>query len=361
MASKTTARKAVLQDHAEIGQRKQEFTTLAEAMYLRLGKWQEVALYTGLPLGAFQRRRIDNVSEERVEILRLAHDRLIEETAPVEKHESARPIEFLGKELRTDTMEITPEMALQWLDERAPNRSVSDIVVQRYARDMKNGEWKLNGESIVFDKQGRLMDGQHRLWAVITAGASIKSVVVWGTDSDAIETIDSGRKRRFSDALQIEGSANAREVAAAARWLRWEKLGCHGKLGSYTSAEMREMIEEHPLVAEAASMVIASRAKGFINKGMLVWVVTRALEQDREKAMSFLDALSTGIGLNEDHPCYVLREKLIANKSATRKLDEMIVAAYLVKVWTYYRDGRAMKHLRYSPDREDRPESFPTF
>lgn len=345
---------------SESTDRTKRFSELAEAMFLRLGKWPLVASYTGIPLGAFRNRRHAPVSAERVATLEEKYRILLTEQAPAEPAAAPAPQALLGKELRTDVMEINPAMATQWLEERAPNRNVSDVVVGRYARDMARYDWKLNGEAIIFDINGRLIDGQHRLWAVLESGATIKSVVVWGAQPDVIETIDGGRKRNFADALQIAGHANTREISAAARWLVWEEAGSHGKLGTYTPAEHHAAIDAHPLVLEAASIVVGSRAKGLVPKGMLVWVVTRAMEQDRGAALDWLEQLGSGVGLSQDHPCYLLRERLIADKTATRRLDPLIVAAYVVKSWVAYRDGKTVKHLRWAPDRKDRPERFPS-
>lgn len=341
--------------------RRDRFARVAESMYLRLGKWPLVAEYTGIPVGAFMRRRTDCPSEERLALLEQKQAQLFAETAPAteQRPEPPRPVELLGQALRSQVMDITVELAMQWLEERAPNRNVSDRVVAGYARDMRAGKWRLNGEAIIFDRNGRLKDGQHRLWAVIESGMPIQTVVVQGVDPDVMETIDSGRKRTFADALQIDGHSNTRSAASASRWMAWEQRGCSGKLGTYTPSEMRAALEAHPTILEAASLVSGSRAGGLVTQGLLTWVLARALEQDRARALDWLEQLNSGVGLHQRHPCYLLRERLIADKGAKRRLDQIVVAAYVVKSWIAYRDDREIAHLRWAPDKADRPERFP--
>lgn len=100
---------------------------------------------------------------------------------------------------------IWPQMAAEMLENNLKNRKVSQNVVDLFARDMANGEWELNGESIKFDKNGRLIDGQHRLLAIIKAGVSVQTFVVRGLNPETIYTQDTGRRRSLKDAFDVEG------------------------------------------------------------------------------------------------------------------------------------------------------------
>lgn len=62
---------------------------------------------------------------------------------------------------------VTPDIAKQWLKQNTNNRKIKEAVVDAYAKDMLNGKWTINNDSITFDKNGILTNGQHRLMAVI--------------------------------------------------------------------------------------------------------------------------------------------------------------------------------------------------
>ena len=63
-------------------------------------------------------------------------------------------------------VDITPEMAREYLEKNSHNRRLSERSVRNLATAIKNGEWQVNGEAIKVDKEGNLLDGQHRLSAI---------------------------------------------------------------------------------------------------------------------------------------------------------------------------------------------------
>lgn len=79
---------------------------------------------------------------------------------------------------------ITPDIAKTMLGENVNNRRISHDNVNMFAREMRNGEWRFNGEAIKFSKDGRLLDGQHRLLAVIAADKPLTTLVIRGLEDE---------------------------------------------------------------------------------------------------------------------------------------------------------------------------------
>ena len=75
---------------------------------------------------------------------------------------------------------IGPDGAKKFLDRMIYNRNVSPSRVTAYAVDMRSGSWDLNGQAIVLDENGLLLDGQHRLLAIIESGVTLPMLVVRG-------------------------------------------------------------------------------------------------------------------------------------------------------------------------------------
>lgn len=73
---------------------------------------------------------------------------------------------------------ITPGFAKQLLELNPTNRPLSDHTVQRYARDMRGGRWQPNGQGIILTADGKLLDGQHRLAAIISSGETIGVIIL---------------------------------------------------------------------------------------------------------------------------------------------------------------------------------------
>lgn len=94
---------------------------------------------------------------------------------------------------RAETTIITPQIATEFLKRNTINRKLSNATINDYAKDMQCGKWDFNGESIKISIDGILLDGQHRLWAVIVANTNVKMLVVYGVSE--IGNIDVGMKR----------------------------------------------------------------------------------------------------------------------------------------------------------------------
>src|SRR5580693_6580639 len=97
------------------------------------------------------------------------------------------------------------------------NRKLSEKSWQKIQKALLNNEWKLNGETIVWDWNGVLQNGQHRLWACAESGVDMTTLIVWGVDPAAFPTYDIGKLRRAADVLGIKGHANGNSLAAAIR------------------------------------------------------------------------------------------------------------------------------------------------
>lgn len=103
--------------------------------------------------------------------------------------------------MQTGYYVVTRELAEKWLATQVLNRAVNSRRVQQYAEDMKNGNWAVNGESIKF-MNGVLVDGQHRLHAVLRSGVAVRMLVVEVEDA---RMIDRGQERNLRQSLKMMG------------------------------------------------------------------------------------------------------------------------------------------------------------
>lgn len=104
--------------------------------------------------------------------------------------------------MRTEVRIVTPALAKIWLYQNKNNRSVRNQVVDNYAEQMKSGKWDLTGQGITFDENGDLIDGQHRLNAVIKADMPIEMLIVW--DAKRSYNYDCGLKRSYTDRILMK-------------------------------------------------------------------------------------------------------------------------------------------------------------
>src|SRR5215467_2969648 len=151
---------------------------------------------------------------------------------------------------------ITPTMAAQMLGTSAGNRPIRKAVVERYARDMIGGKWTLNGEGIKFDTAGRLVDGHHRLQAIVMSKTDQLMLVVRNVPEHAMLTLDTGISRSFHDASIVAGKHYDRGVGPVARW--WVKYEAQRmtSFGPTTShQELQAVVDLHPAILESAIFV----------------------------------------------------------------------------------------------------------
>ena len=101
---------------------------------------------------------------------------------------------------------ITPELATQYLSRNVRNRSIRKQEVDAYAREIKRGNFVLTHQGIAFDDDGHLIDGQHRLMAIASAGIPVQMVVSRGLTPSALTVVDRGASRTIRDVVTFGGA-----------------------------------------------------------------------------------------------------------------------------------------------------------
>lgn len=252
---------------------------------------------------------------------------------------------------------ITPEIAAKMLERNTANRPAYKKDVSAIAREIKEGRWKVNGDTICLNGEA-IVDGQHRLLAVVESGIPIETFVIYGVPSDVFDTKDIGRRRSPADTLSVDGEIHTRALAAALvvldRFKHEVEIDDHKK---YSNAEIRELLEKYPLMRESVRRG-KSGANGLMPPSVLCACHYLFAEKDRQDADLFVDLLHSGVGLGVDDPVFLLRDRLIRNACAKAKLSRRYIMALTIKAWNYWSSGKVLRQLRFR-ETGDVPESFP--
>jgi len=110
---------------------------------------------------------------------------------------------------------------------------------------MSAGRWQENGETIIVGKSGNLLDGQHRLQAVIQSGVSIMAIIVFGVDDDeamVMASINQCKVRTVTDILKLSGHQVSHTAKAASNLLASLTEGDHLRK---TRPEQAEFLLNH--------------------------------------------------------------------------------------------------------------------
>lgn len=104
-----------------------------------------------------------------------------------------------------EVVKVTPELARRLIEKsNYGNRKVRTGVVKKYAKIMKNGDWRFSPETISISKSGRLLNGQHRMLAVIESGITCRFLFATGFEDEVFSVLDRGAVRSRADALKID-------------------------------------------------------------------------------------------------------------------------------------------------------------
>lgn len=117
-----------------------------------------------------------------------------------------------------DWYAITPEDAAALLALNTNNRDVREGTVKTYAAAMKRGEWSRTHQGIGISRTGRVLDGQHRLMAIVMSGVTVDMMVATGLNDDVFKDLDGHAKRSAADAFH-ESRAMMEPINMGARLL----------------------------------------------------------------------------------------------------------------------------------------------
>lgn len=257
---------------------------------------------------------------------------------------------------------LSPRLAGELLQRNTHNRPATAARVTQYATDMRNGAWVLNGEAIKIAQDGRVLDGQHRLMAVLEADVTIETLVITGLDLQAQETMDQGQPRSFGDTLKLRGEKNYTVLAAATAIVCvYERDGVpHRESGAARPSipQLSRTLERNPDLRESVELAL-----GLIRPWLPVSQIA-ALHYlfaiaDTDNARAFVTRLATGEQLSAADPIYVLRERLISeHANPETSLNTKVKLAFLVRTWNAFMRGETIRRLVFQPGGAN-PDRFP--
>lgn len=192
--------------------------------------------------------------------------------------------------------DITPAMATKWLEGKVHNRPVRDGKVQEYAADMKAGRWRATHQGIAFNPAGELIDGQHRLWAVVEANVTVRMMVTENVPAESMIAFDGGLPRTLTDVIQIddpESGVTSRHTACARAMI----FGVQARsLRTPTRQEVRDFINLHWPAITFSVAGFQRKIRG-ISRAQVYAVIARGWydEENRERVERFSEVLQTGV------------------------------------------------------------------
>lgn len=263
---------------------------------------------------------------------------------------------------------ITPDIAAEYLANNTHNRKLKERHISTLAKAMTDGAWQFNGDSIRFDTNGTMIDGQHRCEAVIRSGVAIKTLVVRGLDSESFHTIDTNKTRSGADVLHIDGSiCNTAVLAGALRLVIYSNelspawIGTTtGRNKAITNQDILDANSRHPGVTNSVISTSTSDRKycrRIMSPSVCAFAHYWLSNIDADDAETFFDWIEYCDGLSRSHPANLLRTKLseISVLGSKNEKTRRLSLALIFRAWNAIREGEDLKQLKWSA-----ASSFPT-
>lgn len=255
---------------------------------------------------------------------------------------------------------LTPDMAAELLEHNTLNRPLSDQHVQRISRQIAAGKWQFNGDTIKVADTGDVVDGQHRLWAIIEAKKSVETIIVRGIERSAFATVDTiSKPRSGSDLLALCGvELNKKSAATALQWLvRWQRK-CIAEYRAPTNRVENSDIEQafaaHPGIVSAVDRV--RHLKGIASRGVLAFFYYILTNRNPDLAERMVNTLENPAGVGVNDPFFRLRGYFIAD-SWSRK-DPVVSIALAIKAANAAFSGKHVQMLSWK-NQGSKAEAFP--
>lgn len=248
--------------------------------------------------------------------------------------------------MKAEVEYIDPAYAKQALEKNAGNRTISQATVERYAKMMVEEHWLPTGETVKFTADGRLLDGQHRLLAVIHAQRTVAMLVARGVPEASFAVLDTGRARSIADVLGLEGYRHAATLSGIARRSYAYASGLSFSFGADIPT-LLAFAKAHPRMQEVAKLVdeqVRSRVYPKVSLATVLFLATDGGHHVAEAA-AFVDGLASGVGLWRGDPRLTLREWRMNHQSNHRVLTTDALFSGAARAWNAFAEGRELMKL----------------
>jgi hypothetical protein len=258
---------------------------------------------------------------------------------------------------------IDVEMAKTLLELNVPhqvgvkgtNRKLRPPHVIKTAKQMLAGEWVETDQGIGISVENKLINGQHRLEALLLAAETnpditIPSLVVWNLPVKAKLATDIGAVRRPGDFVAFEGIGNGGKISAAVKLLycydnipydyaTWSRY-------SISPTRLVELLERYSGIEDAYEM---GRGVMRITSPSSITAALTIVMRDRpdliEHLPRFMEPLKTGANLGTGSPILALRTWCGNAATNKKRANNVVLLALIMRSLNHWIEDTRARHL----------------
>lgn len=260
--------------------------------------------------------------------------------------------------------EIGPSEAAEILRRcNSANRPVHVPVMERMARDMLGGRWVCNGNPIQFtaSPEERLLDGQHRLDALVEAGKTnpnirLRFAFAHNVPAAAFSVINATKPTSGADVLSLAGYHATNLLAAATRSVlayiaagqaRDRPSNIYANR-SFTPGEILAYVRDHQNIVVGAEEADSMRRAWPAMSPPSIMAATIHLSADQYSCVEFLRSVVRGSMLEDGSPALTLRNWLALRQMDRRSLPPHVIWATVIRAVNAASKGVKLKHVKFN-------------
>lgn len=222
---------------------------------------------------------------------------------------------------------ITPTLAKKFLDKNIVNRTVKKGRVAMICRDILADRYAEQPNPISISTEDQLLDGQHRLMAIIMADRAVYMTVCYGVvKNDVFWHIDENCSRKTTDILKMSGEKDYSTLSATMTHIYFYAYGEQNRNARKVSnEEKKNILDRVPAVREAVSLGRNIRIVPPSVSSFMYFLGNHG--GDPESTAAFMEALKMGDALLQDSPAFILREYALRRNNNLRGASVMLLRA----------------------------------
>lgn len=251
------------------------------------------------------------------------------------------------------------------------NRPKVSNVVRALATDIINGKWHYSHQGIAFNDKGELIDGQHRLEAILAAdgiqpGIMVPVMITWGLPPESNEKIDLQSRRTPGTFLAMDGHVAANRLATTLKWMKLyaecdfdEPLNPAYWSRNFDVPTLRKLSEDHPIASEEGVSIGGKfQAHGLLTASAAAAGYTIIRERySADLVADFVDGVLSGANLSEGDARLALRNWAINRKERGQRAVAYVHLAYFLKAFRLFRMQEPTQTLTFKPNVEKFPKA----
>jgi hypothetical protein len=255
-------------------------------------------------------------------------------------------------------MDVSPELAAHWLTFNTHNRPLKDHNLEKISRDLIEGRWRYTAEPVKFSKTGVLLDGQHRLHAMVRTNIGGRVLVVPGLDDEVQDYMDTGTARGAADMLALHGERNGHILAAAIRIaIQMERGGLFHQKYAISNVGLRDWLEAHPEMREAVNFE-SHLKRILLSRSVVAYCAWRLGRIEHEEMEEFLTDLAEHRTSGAGDPRSALLSRLTTARQMNIRINQPGQISLIFRTWNAIRTGKPLNRIQvhYNGSNVDIPE-----